>query len=41
MTTERITDDLERLLQLLPPPVQDALQMPDQREGLLEVVLDL
>ena len=41
MTTERITDDLERLLQLLPPPVQDALRRPDQREGLLEVVLDL
>ena len=41
MTTERITDDLERLLCLLPQQVQDALQLQDQSSELLEVVLDL
>ncbi|MGE4582996.1 MAG: AAA family ATPase, partial [Synechococcus sp.] len=41
MTTERITDDLERLLRLLPQQVQDALQLQDQSSSLLEVVLDL
>ena len=41
MTTERITDDLERLLRLLPQQVQDALQTHEQSTSLLEVVLDL
>ena len=41
MTTERITDDLERLLRLLPQQVQDALQAQEQSTSLLEVVLDL
>ena len=41
MTTERITDDLERLLRLLPQQVQDALQTQEQSTSLLEVVLDL
>ena len=41
MTTERITDDLDRLLVLLPATVQQALQPPQCREQLLEVVLDL
>ena len=41
MTTERITDDLERLLRLLPQQVQHALQLQDQSSSLLEVVLDL
>ena len=41
MTTERVTDDIERLLQLLPQDVQDALQSQDQSSSLLEVVLDL
>jgi stage III sporulation protein SpoIIIAA len=37
----RITDDLDRLLALLPPPVQEALAEPAARDQLLEVVLDL
>ena len=41
MTTQRITDDLERLLALLPDPVREALHPPERREQLLEVVLDL
>ena len=41
MTTQRITDDLERLLALLPDPVRDALGPAERREQLLEVVLDL
>ncbi len=41
MTTQRITDDLERLLALLPDPVRDALSPAERREQLLEVVLDL
>ncbi|AII42424.1 ATPase AAA [Synechococcus sp. KORDI-100] len=41
MTTERITDDLDRLLDLLPDPVQVALKPLERRDQLLEVVLDL
>ena len=41
MTTERVTDDIERLLRLLPQDVQDALQSQDQSSSLVEVVLDL
>ena len=41
MSTERITDDLQRLLALLPALVQDALEPDDRRDQLLEVVLDL
>ncbi|MFM1901879.1 MAG: AAA family ATPase [Synechococcaceae bacterium WB9_4xC_028] len=41
MSTERITDDLDRLLALLPAEVQVALQTESSREQLLEVVLDL
>ena len=41
MSTERITDDLQRLLALLPTTVQDALEPSDRRDQLLEVVLDL
>ena len=41
MTTQRITDDLERLFALLPDPVRDALRPPARRDQLLEVVLDL
>ena len=41
MSTERITDDLQRLLALLPTPVQDALAPAERRNQLLEVVLDL
>jgi stage III sporulation protein SpoIIIAA len=38
---QRITDDLDRLLTLLPPSVQAALADPAARDQLLEVVLDL
>ncbi|WP_413746943.1 AAA family ATPase [Synechococcus sp. MIT S9507] len=41
MSTERITDDLQRLLALLPTPVQNALAPAERRSQLLEVVLDL
>ena len=39
--TKRITDDLDRLLEVLPPAVQMALAAPQARDQLLEVVLDL
>ena len=38
---QRITDDLDRLLEVLPAMVQHALAEPDSRDQLLEVVLDL
>ena len=41
MTTQRITDDLDRLLERLPDDVREALQTPERRDQLLEVVLDL
>ena len=41
MSTQRITDDLVRLLELLPDAVQRQLDGVEQREELLEVVLDL
>jgi stage III sporulation protein SpoIIIAA len=37
----RISDDLDRLLAVLPPAVADALAPPEARDQLLEVVLDL
>jgi len=39
--TQRVTDDLDRLLEVLPLAVQHALAAPEGREQLLEVVLDL
>jgi len=39
--TQRITDDLDRLLEVLPPAVQMVLVAPEARDQLLEVVLDL
>jgi stage III sporulation protein SpoIIIAA len=39
--TQRVTDDLDRLLEVLPFTVQSALASPQSREQLLEVVLDL
>jgi stage III sporulation protein SpoIIIAA len=39
--TQRVTDDLDRLLEVLPLTVQRALAAPEGREQLLEVVLDL
>ncbi|MFZ9850722.1 MAG: AAA family ATPase, partial [Vulcanococcus sp.] len=41
MTTQRITDDLDRLLAVLPEPVRRALEPAEARDQLLEVVLDL
>ncbi len=41
MITERITDDLDRLLTLLPAAVQSHLKTAEARDQLLEVVLDL
>ncbi len=41
ITTQRITDDLDRLLAVLPPPVREALEREQARTQLLEVVLDL
>jgi stage III sporulation protein SpoIIIAA len=38
---QRITDDLDRLLEVLPQAVQAALAQPTERDQLLEVVLDL
>ncbi len=39
--TQRITDELDRLLEVLPPAVQHALASDEARDQLLEVVLDL
>ena len=41
MATQRVTDDLDRLMVLLPRAVQAALATAESREQLLEVVLDL
>ncbi len=41
MGTQRVTDDLDRLLELLPDGVQKQLQPEEARQQLLEVVLDL
>ena len=41
MTTERITDDLNRLVSLLPAELQASLASTESRDQLLEVVLDL
>jgi len=38
---QRMADDLDRLLELLPGPVRQALAPPEARDQLLEVVLDL
>ena len=41
MASQRVTDDLDRLLALLPAVVQATLATAESREQLLEVVLDL
>ncbi|WP_254896275.1 AAA family ATPase [Synechococcus sp. HK05] len=41
ITPQRITDDLDRLLEVLPEAVRQALAPVEAREQLLEVVLDL
>ena len=41
MTKLEITDDLEALVAVLPPPLAVALQAADRSEDLLEIILDL
>ena len=41
ITPQRITDDLDRLLELLPEPLRQELAAPQRRLQLLEVILDL
>ena len=41
LATHRVTDDLDRLLEVLPAPVRQALTRDEGRDQLLEVVLDL
>ncbi|MFM7465268.1 MAG: ATP-binding protein, partial [Cyanobium sp.] len=41
VSTQRITDDLDRLLEVLPERVRGALGTEERRDQLLEVVLDL
>ena len=41
MTQQRITDDLEALLLVLPPPIEQALRAANQADDLLEIILDL
>ena len=41
MGTQRVTDDLDRLLELLPEAVREQLRPVEARQQLLEVVLDL
>ena len=41
MQQQRITDDLEALLHVLPPQVEQALRIANQGDSLLEVILDL
>lgn len=41
MQQRRITDDLDALLQVLPPNIEQALRSANQGDDLLEVVLDL
>jgi len=41
LAPQRMTDDLNRLLEVLPAEVQQALATPQARDQLLEVVLDL
>src|SRR5512136_46938 len=38
---QKITDDLEALLLVLPPPIERALRAANQGDDLLEVILDL
>lgn len=41
MTQRRITDDLQALLAVLPPPITEAVVEEDDSDNLLEVILDL
>jgi stage III sporulation protein SpoIIIAA len=37
----RVTDNLTQLLNVIPPSVRQILEVPDNREGLIEIVMDL
>jgi stage III sporulation protein SpoIIIAA len=37
----RVTDNLTQLLNVIPPSVREILEVPDNREGLIEIVMDL
>ena len=41
MTQRRITDDLQALLDVLPPPITESVIEEDDSDNLLEVILDL
>ena len=41
MPQQRITDDLDILLNVLPPAVAEAVRQANENENLLEIVLDL
>ena len=41
MKPKQVTDDLEKLLEVLPQAVQEALSTKASQEELLEIVLDL
>lgn len=41
MLQEKITDNLDQLLEVLPPPVRECLEQQEDLEDLLEVILDL
>ena len=41
MEQRKITDDLDALLQVLPPPVERALRAANQGDNLLEIIMDL
>jgi stage III sporulation protein SpoIIIAA len=41
MRQQKITDDLEALLQVLPPPIDQALGAANQGDDLLEIIMDL
>ncbi len=41
MHQQKVTDDLEALLQVLPPHVEKALRAANQGENLLEIILDM
>ena len=41
MQQQKITDDLDALLQVLPPSIEQALREANQGDSLLEIVMDL
>lgn len=41
MTQKRITDDIQALMEVLPPPIAKAVEQANDTDNLLEIVLDL